>query len=656
MGLPRADDVCSLQTPIALGPVRLAGRVVSTSHQTSLVADHLPTDDLVAYHEARAAGGVAAIFLEATAVHATGLLTPHTIGGYLPQIVERYRALGRTIGAHGTRTFVQLFHGGREQFGAAPRPPAVAPSAIPSPRFKSEPRALTARELDEIVDGYATAAALAREGGLDGIELSFSHGYLVAQFFSAQLNRRTDDYNGPLAARLRLARRVLAAVRDAAGPELAVGIRLSADELGRDLLDAAACAAIGGELCRAATVDFVSLVLGHSATYAASTWIAPPPPVARNAIGERIATIRAAVSPVPVIASTRIVDLADAAALVAGGVTDLVGMTRALIADPELVRRARTGAAPAIACIGCNQGCIGHYHQGVAIACTVNPRTGRERQLPPTAPRVTARRVVVIGGGPAGVAAAVRAGGDGDRVTLHERTGMLGGQFALAGAAPAHREASERWTQTMTAQLAHHGVEVRLHSELTGPPEPDSCELVVLATGARPYMPPLPALAPGGPVMLDAWEAIARPGAVAGPVLIADWGGEWSGLDAAERLRAAGHAVTLACAAVHPGETLHQYQRNLYLARLHEAGVEIIHHAELGLEPLALRHVFSGRPLAMPACATVVLALGRVPVDDLWVGLEGLPGTIRAGDALSPRSLEEAVLEGTTAVLAASAR
>jgi 2,4-dienoyl-CoA reductase-like NADH-dependent reductase (Old Yellow Enzyme family) len=642
--------VGALLSPVTLGPIEVPVRVVSTSHQTSLVQDHLPTADLVAYHEARARGGAGAVFLEATAVHPTGLLTDHTIAGWLPGIAERYRALADAVHAHGTRILVQLFHGGREQFGASPRAPAVAPSAVPSARFKSEPRALTARELGEIVAGYATAARRAREGGLDGIELSFSHGYLVAEFFSPQANRRDDAWGSD---RLRLAREVIAAVRNAAGPELAVGIRLSADELGPGLLGAARCAEIGGALCSEGEIDFVSAVLGHSATYTASTWIAPPPPVDGNAIAGHLPTLRAAVAPVPVIATTRVVDLEAAASLVVSRATDLVGMTRALIADPELVAKARgAGTEPVIECIGCNQACIGHYHQGVPIACTVNPRTGREARVRRVAPRATqARRVLVAGGGPAGVAAAIEAARRGHVVELHEREARLGGQLALAAAAPAHREMYERWRRTTTAQLSHHGVVVRLGSEVDGLAEAwDAC---VLATGARPYRPPLPALdALDGLEITDAWRVIADPESVAGPVLIADWGGEWSGLDAAERLRAAGHEVTLACAATHPGESLHQYQRNLYLGRLHAAGIEILHHAELALEAdaIALRHVFSGRPVAPGPCATLVVAHGRSPADELWPALEGRAGAVRAGDVLSPRSLEEAILEGTEAL------
>ena len=197
----------TLLAPVSLGPLQLRNRVVSTSHQTGLVHEYLPTDDLLAYHEARARGGVGGIFLEATAVHPAGLLTAHTIGGFLPAIVPAYRRLADAVHGHGSRLLVQLFHGGRELIASAPKPPAVAPSAVPSLRFKSEPRALTVNEIRDLIKGYGTAALHARQGELDGVEVSMAHGYLPAQFLSPLSNRRGDRYDGSPDDRLRFARR-----------------------------------------------------------------------------------------------------------------------------------------------------------------------------------------------------------------------------------------------------------------------------------------------------------------------------------------------------------------------------------------------------------------------------------------------------------------
>jgi hypothetical protein len=476
-----------------------------------------------------------------------------------------------------------------------------------------------------------------------------AHGYLPSQFFSALSNRRTDHYG--LAARTRFAVDVMSAIREVTGGRIALGARLSADELVPGGLGPQDAGEIAGELHAAGLIDFVSLALGHSAFPAASTWIAPPPPVELNAIADPAAVVRNAVPEVTLIATTRVLDLDHADRMIAEGVCDLVGLTRAHIADPELIAKTTAGHTDAvIECVGCNQACIGHYHAGVPIGCAVNPRTGRERTLPRPVARSPRRRVLVIGAGPAGAAAALEAAAAGDDVTLTEREPEIGGQLRLAGLAPAHRELWERYRRSTLARLQTAGVAVELGTEADATIAADF-DVVVLAAGARPYGPPLPDRTRCA--VVDAWDAIRAPAEVTGPILVADWGGGWDGLDAAEQLAGVGNEVALACAAPVPGETLHQYQRNLYLARLDRLGIAILHHTELAThdDDLMLRHVFSGRRQRIPdQTATVVLAQGRVPADELWAELEQHPGAVRAGDVLGPRTLEEAVLEGTLAV------
>jgi 2,4-dienoyl-CoA reductase-like NADH-dependent reductase (Old Yellow Enzyme family) len=393
-----------LLAPLEIGPVTLPCRIVSTSHQTTLVEDHLPTEDFVAYQGARAAGGAGLIVMEAVAVAPSGLLTAHTLAGYFDSTVDGYRRVAAAVQPHGTKLFVQLFHGGREVISSAPRTEVVSASARPSQRFQTEPRALRTDEVEALVASYGRCAALAAEAGLDGIEVTGAHGYLLEQFFDPELNDRDDRYGDPAA----FVTEVLGAGR-AAAPDLALGIRLSADSV--------AARAIAPRL--AGMVDYVHLAIGNSATFVRSTGIAPPPPTPRNAVAELTAPFRLGV---PVLATTRIVDPVEADALIGRGAADAVGMTRALITDPELPRKVRAGRVESVVrCIGCNA-CIAHYHAETPIRCAQNPRAGRELTLPAPAAEGKPRRVVVVGAGPAGLAAAAEAGAAGDEAIVLERT------------------------------------------------------------------------------------------------------------------------------------------------------------------------------------------------------------------------------------------
>lgn len=625
----------SLLSPLTLGSTQIPNRIVSTAHQTTLIRDHLPTDDFVAYHEARAAGGAGLIVLEAAAVHPSGLLTGHTLGLFDDVAVPALRRVADAVHAHGTRLFVQLFHGGREQIMSPPRRPAVAPSAVPTPRFHVEPRALDPDEVGEIVAGFGQAAAIAAAAGLDGVEISAAHNYLIAEFFSPKTNRRTDQWAD---GRLFLDA-VLSSAR-AAAPELAVGVRVSAD--------AAVTGAIVEQLSGRA--DYVSLALGDASTLAGAVGIVPPPPVPHNAIADDADGHRTAL---PRILTSRIVEPAEADALIASGRGDAVGMTRALIVDPEMPLKLRSGKVhDVLRCIGCNV-CIAHYHAGTPIACAQNPRTGRERELGPPRPAGNSARVVVIGAGPAGLAATREAALRGHDVIVFEREEEIGGQTRLMRDAPGQAEIAETLVRNYRETLQSRRVQVRLGV----PADADRIEalapdLVVVATGAEPYGAPIPA---NGNEGLKAWDVLrgARP---QGRVLVADWGGDPAGLDCAELLAGAGCEVTLTIAATAAGESLHSYRRALYLARLYRAGVSIRHHlrlVEVTPEGGLFANLFAEDLRELIQADHVVLAQGRVPAASPYAELRerGLDAR-RAGDCASPRSLEEAVLEGTMAVAA----
>ena len=620
-----------LFSPLAIGPAELPSRIVSTAHQTTLVHDHLPTDDFVAYQHARARGGTGLIVMEAVAIAPSGLLTAHTIGGYLDGIVAGYRRVADAVQGEGTKLFVQLFHGGREVIATAPRPVIVSASALPSHRYHTEPRALRTAEVEEIVAAYARCASLAAEAGLDGIEVTAAHGYLAEQFFSPEWNQREDRYGEPS----RFVTEVLEAVRGAA-PGLALGVRLSADS--------AAARAVAPAL--APLVDFVHVAVGNSATFDGCSGIVPPPPAPRNLIADFTEPFK--LGP-PLIATTRVIDPVEADALVGRGTADAFGMNRALITDPDMPRRARAGES-FLRCIGCNA-CIAHYHAGTPIRCAQNPRTGRERTLPRPAPEPP-RRVVVVGAGPAGLAAAAEAGAAGHDVVVLERAARIGGQVALAGDGPRPPRAR---------RLAH-----RQLRGAAGPPERRAAagDLGERRRDRRPRARPrrarhrraAGAAAPAaGRRRGRARVGRARRRAARRPDPDRRLG---RGRRRARLRRAArgseGRDVTLAVGAVMPGETLHQYARNTYIARLSRAGVRIEHY--LGLESagdgvVRFRNVFAPDLVTEIATDTLLVSLGRVPDDALADALAAHGGFAveQAGDCRSPRNIEEAVLEGTLA-------
>lgn len=643
-----------LFSPLRVGPAELRNRILSTAHQTNLVDDHVPAPAMAAYHEARARGGAGLIIVEACAVHPSGLLTIHTIDGSTERVVPGYARVAEAVHWHGGRVFAQLFHGGREVVSSAYRHAALAPSAVPNERFHIMPRPMNRDDIAEVLRGYGHAAALARQAGLDGVELCASHGYLPAQFWSPETNRRDDEYGGAFERRMRFAVEAIASIRDAVGGDIVVGIRLSGDELAPGGMDTPAMLDVVAYLTTHVQLDYVNVIGGTSATYRASTYIVPPVPLPRANFAHLAAAIKQRVS-VPVFAASRVVDPREAEALLRRGDADAVAMTRALITDPDLPNKAAAGRFDEIRlCIGCNQGCIGHYHKDLPIGCVQNPAAGKEMELAALTPAARSCRVLVIGGGPAGMQAAITAAERGHRVTLLERADELGGQMRLALRASGQREMARTALDNFRRALDRAGVEVQLDVDATAETIlAANADAVVLAAGSTPYIPDLPGI--GASHVLTAPQVLD--GAATGEsVLIADWAGDWPGLDVADMLADAGKRVQLVSSTLYIGEALHQYLRNVYLERMYRKGVTLTpHHAliEVRDSAVVLRNIFTDDLLTVEGIDTVVLALGRVARTDLYAQLKGKVAALyQIGDCLAARTLEEATTEGMQVGLA----
>jgi 2,4-dienoyl-CoA reductase-like NADH-dependent reductase (Old Yellow Enzyme family) len=647
------DSPAMLFSPFTIGATRFRNRIFSSGHMTVLLENGRPGAAMAAYHGARARGGAGLVILEAARPHPSGSGSRPAIRAYEDSCIEGYRLIAEACQPHGCRVFGQLSHPGREMSHAADGTRAVAhaPSPVANERFHVMPRAMPSSLIGEIVAGFGAAAGRMRAAGLDGVEVVASHGYLLAQFLNPRVNLRVDGYGGSFDGRLRLLREVLAAVRAGAGPGMVVGLRISGDEMEHDGLEPAEVLEVAGALAEEGAIDCVNVTAGSSAGLAGSVHIVPPMAVETAYTAPFAAAMKARVD-VPVLVTGRINQPQIAEGVLRAGQADMCGMTRALISDPEMPRKAEAGRLDDIrACVACNQACIGHMLNGFPISCIQHPETGRELEFGRLAPAGRPRRVLVVGGGPGGMKAAAVAAARGHAVTLVEAGDSLGGQVNLAQTLPGRLEFGGV-TTNLGREVERAGVRVetgvRVTADLVRARAP---EAVVLATGARPF-PPGIELGEDAHVV-DAWQVLAGAANVGGRVVVADSRADWIGLGLAEKLARDGCHVRLAVNGVTAGETLPQYTRDRWLGDIHRLGVEVIPYARLfgaDGETVYLQHTPSGEPILCEEVDTLVTALGHRPETALADELTGWDGPVHlVGDCLAPRTVEEAVLEGLRA-------
>lgn len=626
-----------LFSPLEIRGKRLKNRIMSSGHDTSMPTDNLVNEPLVAYHRARARGGAGLIVMQVAGVHDSARYTSHVLMATDDACIPGYRRVAEACHAEGCVVLSQIFHPGREIMESADGLLAVAYSASASPneRFRVMPRELDQPLIDEIVAGYAAAARRLHQAGLDGVEVVASHGYLPAQFLNPRVNRRTDGYNGDLDARLRFLREVLAAVRAATSEDFIVGLRLSADERDPEGLSESeslqAAEAVQGEL------DYLHIVAGTSASLGGAIHIVPPMAIEPAYLAREAGTFKARLA-IPLFVTGRINQPQEAEAILARGQADVCGMTRALICDPQMPNKAEAGRSDDVrACIACNQACIGHFHRGYPISCIQHPETGRELTYATPNPASRRKRVLVAGGGPAGMKAAAVAAQRGHEVVLCEAGAQLGGQVNLAQLLPRRAEFGGASTN-LQREMQLAGVEVRRNTPVDRAlVERERPDLVIVATGAEPYWPPFER---GGELqVVDAWQVLRGEVRVGRSVLVTDWRGDWIGPGIAEKLVREGHQVRLAVNGTHCGESLPLYVRDQLAGELHRLGIPVTPYARLyGCDDTTvyMQHSASGEAMLFEEVDTLVLCQGHQPVDRLADSLHGLAEVLRIGDCLAP--------------------
>ncbi|WP_439588993.1 FAD-dependent oxidoreductase [Hydrogenophaga sp.] len=650
------SDLDVLWQPVRIGHVQARNRIYLPAHQPTYDA---PTYG--AYLRERARGGLGLIVTHGFHVHASSAAAG--VSPWEPGWSDAVRQFVTPARAEGVPVFVQITHMGASGRRRTDRldlwGSVLAPSAIPSPVHRAMPKPMEEPDIQDVIAGFAATAANVQAGGGDGVEIHGSHGYLLSNFLSPYWNRRDDAWGGDTERRAQLALAIGRAVRARCGKDFVMGIKLSLDEyLGEAGTHPQETARIVQVLEREALFDYVCL--SHT-DYHFNHKLVPPAssgetaPLAtharevRDAIGGRI----------PLLIQGSVRDLATAAQIVARGQSDLVGLVRAHIADPDIVNKTREGRTDEIRrCVGANQGCWRRLGQN--LSCTVNPATGREATvgLSTMKSAKSPRRVLVIGGGPAGLKAADTAAQRGHTVTLWERGTQLGGQVREAARLPDYGS----WSflvDDLEASIRRRQVTIETGKTATADDVAAfGADEVIIATGARwqtsgfstfrPDRDAIPQAA--GARVVDPLSALADPASCGAKVVVVDDNGDYLPLGLARLLAGSGRQVTVVTSDAMAGRKLEAtLDWPWIMPRVVAAGVQVRTSTfveRIGAGEVELRSALGGAPEVI-AADTVVLSMMRESEDGLYQQLKARGVAVRRiGDAVAPREVDDAVLEG----------
>lgn len=622
--------------PYQLKHLTLKNRIMSTSHEPAYGENGMPTDRYRLYHREKARGGMALTMTAGSALVSAD--SPSAFGNlhaYRDEIVPWMKALTDDCHEMGCAVTIQLTHLGRRGgFQSNLWLPVLSASAVREAAHRSIPKAMEDWDIDRIVADYGTAAARMQEAGLDGIELE-AYGHLLDSFWSPATNQREDEWGGSLDNRLRFTWRVLDSIRAATGPDFLVGLRLVADEQMEHGLNREEGIEIGRRLAQSGKVDFLNLIRGHIDTEAALTGVIPIQGMASAPHLDFAGEVRQATG-LPMFHAARIPDVATARHAIQSGKLDMVGMTRAHIADPHIARKIRAGEEDRIRpCVGATY-CLDRIYEGGGALCIHNAATGREETMPHDIPKAAEKKkVIVVGAGIGGLEAARVAAERGHDVTVYEASDEPGGQVNLLTRLPRRREMHGiiAWRLEELERLG-----VRIHTNHYAEADEimaENPDVVVIATGG---MPPNMTL-PGGDLAVSSWDLISGAVKPAGRVIIWDDGAGHAGMTAAEIAAVAGAEVEI----VTPERTLAPEIGGMnhvpYMRAFHKNGVRITINTRLaaltragnGIEANFGSDFLDGHSESRTA-DQVFAEVGTVPLEDVYFDLKPQSSNLGAVD------------------------
>ena len=641
----------NLFSPLKLGSLTLPNRVCLLAHRTNFASNGVLNDRHIAYYRRRAQGGCGLIILGELGFHPNDCPWETLIETYHPDAIADFQRLTDAVHEFDTHIFAQLNHYGFQSSGHITRQAVWGPSATSDIVFGETCKPMEPEDIDELVDAFAQAALVVQQGGFDGLEIDMGPESLLRQFLSPISNHRGDEYGGSLENRMRLPLRVADAVRKAVGEDFTVGVRLCADEQFWGGIALEESLPMAQELERTGCADFIEVAIG---TYYNLHMVMPSQFVPFGFTIDVAEQIKNGVN-LPVMASYQINFPNMAEKIIAEGKADMVGFVRAMISDPDMVRKARQGHIKEIRrCVKDNKGCIGRINQSKTLGCIQNPTIGYEsltdKVLPPPAAK---KRVIVIGAGPSGMEAARAAFERGHEVTVYEKENTPGGQINLIAKRPG-REAMAGVVRYLKHTLDKLGIPIRTGVKVT--PEmilEENPDAVVVATGSKPIKKPYPGNY-GPPQVLNGWDVIKGMHPIGENVLFIDEDGGHHSMATAEMLAEQGKKINMVTNDLFIGIELAP-RGELYLARqrLLQKGVTFIEDVEvleINGKRIKARDIYTDETLLFDDHDTVVLDVGNTADDDLYWQLKGKVGEIyRTGDCVAPRGIDMAIIEGRNA-------